>query len=99
MLSLLPLTLFTAAGVLAIWSIAASFFTIPTNRRARMSAHRYRLSMVHQRLKAEINREESARRPDEWRLLRLKKLKLAIKDMLQQRHPAAERLPITRHAS
>jgi hypothetical protein len=59
-----------------------------------MSAHRFRLSMIHQRLEAEIDREASRRRPDEWRLLRLKKLKLAIKDQLQRRQPSAGRLPI-----
>lgn len=60
-----------------------------------MSAHRFRLSMIHQRLETEIDREASRQRPDEWRLLRLKKLKLAIKDQLQRREPSADRLPIS----
>jgi uncharacterized protein len=49
-----------------------------------MSAYRFRLSMIHQRLDAEIDRECRRRVPDEWRILRLKKLRLAIKDRLSQ---------------
>ena len=42
----------------------------------------YRLTVVHHRLEDEIRRELSRRLPDSMRLLRLKKLKLAIKDRL-----------------
>lgn len=49
-----------------------------------MHAHDYRLAQVHHRLDAEIRREQALRVPDRWRLQRLKKLKLAIKDRLQQ---------------
>ncbi len=47
-----------------------------------MNAHEYRLSLVHHRLETEIRREKTRTVPDSWRLLRLKKLKLAIKDRL-----------------
>jgi hypothetical protein len=40
------------------------------------------LSQVHRRLDDEIRREASRRAPDRFRLLRLKKLKLAVKDRL-----------------
>ncbi len=42
----------------------------------------YRLSVIHSRLEDEIRRELKKRFPDSFRLLRLKKLKLAIKDRL-----------------
>ena len=42
----------------------------------------YRLSVVHHRLDNEIRRELKTRFPDSFRLLRLKKLKLAAKDRL-----------------
>ena len=41
----------------------------------------YRLKLVHSRLEAEIRRELKARWPDRDRVTRLKKLKLAIKDL------------------
>jgi hypothetical protein len=44
----------------------------------------YRLSLVHSKLDAEIRREQKQRLPDSWRLLRLKKLKLAIKDRMHR---------------
>lgn len=47
-----------------------------------MHAHEYRLSLVHYRLDTEIRREQTRPVPDTWRLMRLKKLKLAIKDRL-----------------
>lgn len=47
-----------------------------------MHAKEYRLSLVHHRLEAEIRREQTRPVPDAWRLMRLKKLKLAIKDRL-----------------
>ena len=42
----------------------------------------YRLSVIHKRLDEEIRRELRRRFPDTIRLLRLKKLKLAVKDRL-----------------
>ncbi len=42
----------------------------------------YRLSVIHRRLEDEIGRELKKRFPDSFRLLRLKKLKLAVKDRL-----------------
>lgn len=42
----------------------------------------YRLTAIHRRLDDEIRSELSRRMPDSIRLLRLKKLKLAIKDRL-----------------
>jgi hypothetical protein len=42
----------------------------------------YRLTVVHRRLDDEIRRELKRRAPDGFRLLRLKKLKLAVKDRL-----------------
>ncbi len=47
-----------------------------------MSSLMYRLSVVHKRLDEEIRRELKRRFPDNLRLLRLKKLKLAVKDRL-----------------
>jgi uncharacterized protein len=47
-----------------------------------MSASTYRLTLVHRSLDEAIRRELKARRPDSLRLLRLKKLKLAVKDRL-----------------
>jgi hypothetical protein len=42
----------------------------------------YRLTLVHRRLDEEIRRELQRRWPDSIRLLRLKKLRLAVKDRL-----------------
>ena len=47
-----------------------------------MNALMYRLSIVHRRLDDEIRRELRRRIPDSIRLLRLKKLRLAVKDRL-----------------
>ena len=47
-----------------------------------MNAMLYRLSVLHKRLDDEIRRELKRRLPDTIRLLRLKKLKLAVKDRL-----------------
>ncbi len=49
-----------------------------------MHAQDYRLSLVHHRLETEIGREQARKAPDRWRLMRLKKLKLAIKDRLHR---------------
>ncbi len=42
----------------------------------------FRLTVIHRRLEDEIKRELKKRLPDTFRLLRLKKLKLAVKDRL-----------------
>ena len=47
----------------------------------------YRLSLIHKRLDDEIRRELKRRAPDSIRLLRLKKLKLAVKDRLHLHMP------------
>jgi hypothetical protein len=47
-----------------------------------VNALMYRLTIVHRRLDDEIRRELRRRLPDGLRLLRLKKLKLAVKDRL-----------------
>ncbi|MES2494714.1 MAG: DUF465 domain-containing protein [Pseudomonadota bacterium] len=47
-----------------------------------MSAMMYRLSVIHRRLDDEIRREVKRRLPDSIRLLRLKKLRLMVKDRL-----------------
>lgn len=47
-----------------------------------MTAFNYRLSVVHRRLDDAIRRELKLRFPDTMKLLRLKKLKLAVKDRL-----------------
>ena len=48
-----------------------------------MSAFNYRLSVVHRRLDDAIRRELKLRFPDSMKLLRLKKLKLAVKDRIR----------------
>ena len=47
-----------------------------------MSTQAYRLTLAHQRLDEAIRAEMTRRLPDSIRLLRLKKLKLAVKDRL-----------------
>ncbi|PKP93598.1 DUF465 domain-containing protein [Mesorhizobium comanense] len=47
-----------------------------------MNALNYRLLLVHSKLDAEVRREHKRRFPDALRLLRLKKLRLAIKDRM-----------------
>ena len=47
-----------------------------------MSIQAYRLTAMHQRLDEAIRDEMRRRLPDSIRLLRLKKLKLAVKDRL-----------------
>jgi hypothetical protein len=48
----------------------------------------YRLTLIHHRLDEEIGRELKRRAPSWIRLLRLKKLKLAVKDRLHNLNPA-----------
>lgn len=52
-----------------------------------MNPFTYKLATLHRRLDEEIRAELKRRRPDSLRLLRLKKLKLAIKDRLFRRAP------------
>lgn len=47
-----------------------------------MNSINYRLTLVHSKVDAEIRREQTRPLPDPWRLLRLKKLRLAIKDRM-----------------
>lgn len=47
-----------------------------------MSAMMFRLLQVHQKLDGELRREQKRRAPNEARIRKLKKLKLAIKDRL-----------------
>jgi uncharacterized protein len=47
-----------------------------------------RLIMIHARLDAEVRREHARLVPDALRLLRLKKLRLAIKDRMHRLMPA-----------
>lgn len=49
-----------------------------------MNPFMYRLSLIHARLDAEVRREHKLRFPNTTRLLRLKKLRLAIKDRLHR---------------
>ncbi len=49
-----------------------------------MNAYIYRLSVVHHKLDEEIRLEIRRRFPDSLRLLRLKKLRLAVKDRMAE---------------
>ncbi len=51
----------------------------------------HRMKLVHARLDAEVRREMKARFPDQGRVARLKKLKLAIKDRLARTAPRSIR--------
>lgn len=47
----------------------------------------YRLTRLHSRLDAAIRNEQGGRRTlNPWRLLRLKKLRLAVKDRMRRLH-------------
>jgi len=48
----------------------------------------YRLTLIHHKLDEEIRRELKRHTPSWIRLLRLKKLKLAVKDRLHNMRPA-----------
>jgi hypothetical protein len=56
-----------------------------------MNAIMYRLTAIHRKLDEEIRRELRRRFPDNLRLLRLKKLKLAVKDRLHRNVLTARR--------
>ncbi len=47
-----------------------------------MSTEAYRLTTIHQSLDDSIRREMDRRTPNRMRLLRLKKMRLAVKDRL-----------------
>ncbi len=47
-----------------------------------MSASTYRLTLIHRSLDDSIRQEMKRTMPDNFRLLRLKKMKLAVKDRL-----------------
>ncbi|HYI40356.1 MAG TPA: DUF465 domain-containing protein [Allosphingosinicella sp.] len=47
-----------------------------------MSSSAYRLTHIHRRLDEAISSETARRLPDSLKLLRLKKLRLAVKDRL-----------------
>lgn len=47
-----------------------------------MNPHIYRLSVLHRQLDDAVHREARRRGGDPFRLLRLKKLKLAVRDRL-----------------
>ena len=57
-----------------------------------MSSATYRLTRIHRHLDDAITLEMKRRSPDSWRLLRLKKLRLAVKDrptsLMRRRSPA-----------
>ena len=58
-----------------------------------MNAYVYRLSVVHRKLDDEIRKEIRLRFPDTIRLLRLKKLRLAVKDRIAEgMRPSKSRL-------
>jgi hypothetical protein len=50
-----------------------------------------RMKLIHARLDAEVRRELRARFPDQGRVARLKKLKLAIKDKFARTAPRTMR--------
>ena len=54
-----------------------------------MNAMTYRLTLVHRKLDDEIGRELKRRLPDWLRLLRLKTLRLAVKDRLHRQRMVA----------
>ena len=56
-----------------------------------MNAIIHRMKLIHTRLDTEIRRELKVRFPDQGRVARLKKLKLAIKDQLHRTAPRAAR--------
>lgn len=49
-----------------------------------MKLFNYRLTLAHSKVDAEISREQKRRMPDDMRLLRLKKLRLSIKDRMHR---------------
>jgi hypothetical protein len=56
-----------------------------------MNAFLYKMTVLHRRLDGEIRRELSRKFPNHFRLLRLKKLRLAVKDRLYRLVPVARK--------
>jgi hypothetical protein len=56
-----------------------------------MNAFLYKMTVLHRRLDGEIRRELSRKFPNHFRLLRLKKLRLAVKDRLYRLVPFARK--------
>ena len=56
-----------------------------------MNAIMYRLTVIHRKLDEQIRRELKRRFPDTLRLLRLKTLRLAVKDRLHRQALKARR--------
>ena len=56
-----------------------------------MTIETFRLMEAHQRIDEAIRLESGRRRPDPFRVMRLKKLKLAIKDRLNDLMPGRRR--------
>ncbi len=54
-----------------------------------MKAFIYRLTLIHRKIDDEIRGELARRFPDSIKLLRLKKLRLAVKDRLTRRLSAS----------
>ena len=50
-----------------------------------LNPHIYRLTVLHRRLDEAVRREARRRSSDPFRILRLKKLKLAVRDRLAMR--------------
>ncbi len=57
-----------------------------------MTAEVFRLMEAHQRIDEELRLESGRRRPDPFRVMRLKKLKLGIKDRLNGLMPKRRRV-------
>ena len=57
-----------------------------------MTAEAFRLMEAHQRIDEELRLESDRRRPDPFRVMRLKKLKLGIKDRLNGLMPKRRRV-------
>ena len=56
-----------------------------------MTAEAFRLMEAHQRIDEELRLESDRRRPDPFKVMRLKKLKLGIKDRLNGLLPRRRR--------
>ena len=63
--------------------------SILIDRRAAMKNLIYRLTLIHRKIDDEIRGELARRFPDSIKLLRLKRLRLAVKDRLTRRLSAS----------
>ena len=70
-----PVQLKPQSGCIVVGSIEPTI-----DRRDTMNATTYRLLMLHSKLDAEVDHEQKRSFPDLLRLLRLKKLRLVIRD-------------------